>query len=280
MTRFARARPPASREFWKTSGSGNDFIFFDAREVPPGRLSDPDVIQGLCARRTGIGADGVVLIQDFDWGDFRMRYYNADGSLASLCGNAALCSARLAVELGAADPEGFRFATDAGVITGRIRDDLPEVDLGPVEDVATDVNLELAAGETRIGFAKAGVPHAVVLCANADAVPLETRGKILRRHALFRDGANVDFVSPSGSGWRMRTFERGVEGETLACGTGAVATAALLAAWGRAEAGETRILTSSGLPLSVRLTRDKGRWRPSLRGSAVITFRGIVDIPR
>ncbi len=262
------------------SGSGNDFVFFDVREIQPGRLVDPEVIRGLCARRTGIGADGVVLIQDFEWGDYRMRYFNSDGSPASMCGNAALCSARLAVELGAADPEGFRFATDAGVITGRIRDDLPEIDLAPIEEVATDVGLELAAGESRIGFAQAGVPHAVVLCANADAVPLETRGRILRRHAAFRDGANVDFVSPAGSGWRMRTFERGVEAETMACGTGAVATATLLAAWGRTDEGETRIMTSSGLPLSVRLVRDRGRWRPSLRGSAVVTFHGVVDIPR
>ena len=262
------------------SGSGNDFVFFDVREVPAGRITEPEVIQALCARRTGIGADGIVLLQEFDWGDFRMRYYNADGSLASLCGNAALCAARLAVDLSVADPEGFRFATDSGVITGRIRDGLPEIDLAPVEEVATDVGLELAAGETRIGFARAGVPHAVVLCVNADAVPLETRGRLLRRHALFRDGANVDFVSPAGTGWRMRTFERGVEAETLACGTGAVATAALLAAWGRTEEGDTRIVTSSGLPLNVRLVRDKGRWRPSLRGSAVVTFKGSVDVPR
>ena len=262
------------------SGSGNDFVVFDVREIAAGRLTDPEVIRALCARRTGIGADGVVLLQDFDWGDYRMRYYNADGSIASLCGNASLCSARLAVDLGAADAEGFRFATDAGVMTGRIRDDLPEIDLAPVEDVAADLGLELAAGESRIGFARAGVPHAVVLCANADEVPLETRGRLLRGHAAFQEGANVDFVSPTGSGWRMRTFERGVEAETLACGTGAVATAALLAEWGRTDEGDTRIVTSSGLPLNVRLVRDRGRWRPSLRGSAVVTFRGVVDIPR
>jgi diaminopimelate epimerase len=262
------------------SGSGNDFVFFDVREVPVGRLGEPEVIRDLCARRTGIGADGVVLLQEFEWGDFRMRYFNADGSTASMCGNAALCSARLAVDLGAADAEGFRFGSDAGVITGRIRDGLPEIDLAPVEEVSTDVDLELAAGESRIGFARAGVPHAVVLCANADEVPLETRGPTLRGHAAFHDGANVDFVSPAGSAWRMRTFERGVEAETLACGTGAVATAALLAAWGRTDEGDTRIVTSSGLPLNVRLVRDRGRWRPSLRGSAVVTFRGVVEVPR
>ena len=262
------------------SGSGNDFVFFDVREVPAGRLTDPEVIQALCARRSGIGADGVVLLQDYEWGDYRMRYFNADGSQASLCGNASLCSAKLAVELGAADADGFRFATDAGVITGRMREGMPEIDLAPVEEVATDVDLELAAGETRIGFARAGVPHAVVLCADADAVPLDDRGRSIRRNTVFRDGANVDFVSPVGADWRMRTYERGVEAETQACGTGAVATAALLAAWGRAVEGDVRIVTSSGLPLMVRLLLDRGRWRPSLRGSAVVTFRGVVDVPR
>ncbi len=262
------------------NGSGNDFVVFDVREVPPGKLTDPDVIQGLCARRTGIGADGVVLLHEFGDGDFRMEYHNADGSRASLCGNAALCSARLAVDLGFADAEKFRFGTDAGVLTGRIRDGMPEIDLSPVEEVKTDVGVELSAGETRIGFALAGVPHAVVLCGDADAVPLEARGRALRRDPAFRDGANVDFVSRAGSEWRMRTYERGVEGETLACGTGAVATATVLAAWGHAPVGCTRILTSSGLPLDVRLTREGSRWRPSLSGSAVVSFRGVVDIPR
>jgi diaminopimelate epimerase len=269
-----------SREFWKMSGSGNDFVVFDVRDVPAGRLSDPGVIQGLCARRTGIGADGIVLLDNFDEGDFRIEYFNADGSRASLCGNASLCSASLAVELGAADPEGFRFATDAGVLTGRIRDGLPEIDLGAVEDLRTDAGVELSAGEKKIGFAIAGVPHAVVLCADADAVPLEARGRSLRGDAAFREGANVDFVSRAGSDWRMRTYERGVEGETMACGTGAVASATLLAAWGQTSEPRTRILTSSGLPLDVRLTRDGGRWRPSLSGSATVTFRGVVDVPR
>jgi diaminopimelate epimerase len=149
-----------------------------------------------------------------------------------------------------------------------------------VRDIAADIGLELAAGESRIGYALAGVPHAVVLCADAEAVPLQTRGAALRRSTLFENGANVDFVSPTRDGWRMRTFERGVEGETLACGTGAVASAAVLAAWGKAAEGQTRIVTSSGLPLDVRLARDGPVWRPSLRGSAVVSFWGTVEVPR
>jgi diaminopimelate epimerase len=262
------------RPFWKMSGSGNDFVFFDARAAGPGRLADPETVRRICARRTGVGADGIVFLEPFPEGDFRMRYYNADGSRASMCGNAALCSAWLAVELGFAAAEGFHFATDAGVLTGRIREGLPEVDLEPVREVALDVAVDLGEGESRIGFALAGVPHAVILCADAAAVQVDERGRTVRWSSAFPEGANVDFVSPAPGGWRMRTFERGVEGETLACGTGAVASAAVLAAWAGGSGGTTRILTSSGLPLEVSFRSEGEAERPTLRGSAKLVFRG------
>jgi len=268
----------AERTFWKMNGSGNDFVFFDARDVPPGPLGEPEAIRRICARRTGVGADGVVFLERYAEGDFRMRYHNADGTRASMCGNAALCSSRLAIELGAVDPSGFRFATDAGVVTGRLRDGLPEIDLGAVRSIRLDVGIDLGAGESRMGFADAGVPHAVILCSDADAIKIDDRGKSVRWNAAFPDGANVDFVSRGADGWRMRTFERGVEGETLACGTGAVATAAVLEAWAGGRGGTTRILTSSGLPLEVRLEPEGAGWRPSLRGNAEVVFRGIIRV--
>jgi diaminopimelate epimerase len=258
------------------SGSGNDFVFFDARAASPGPLAEPETIQQICARRTGVGADGIVFLEPYPEGEFRMRYYNADGSRASLCGNAALCSSWLAVELGFAAPEGFRFATDAGVLAGRIRDGLPEVDLEPIREIVPDVAVDLGEGESRIGFALAGVPHAVILCADAEAVQVDERGRTVRWSPVFREGANVDFVSRVPGGWRMRTYERGVEGETLACGTGAVACAAVLAAWAGGSVGTTRILTSSGLPLDVSFRADGGVHRPSLRGSARLAFRGTL----
>ena len=264
------------RPFWKMSGSGNDFVFFDAREAGPGPLADPDTIRRICARRTGVGADGIVFLEPYPAGEFRMRYYNADGSRASLCGNAALCSSWLAVELGFAAPDGFHFATDAGVLTGRIRDGLPEVDLEPVREISPDVPVDLGEGEARIGFALAGVPHAVILCADAETVQVDERGRTVRWSSLFPEGANVDFVSPVPGGWRMRTYERGVEAETLACGTGAVASAAVLAAWAGTGGGATRILTSSGLPLDVSFRSEDGAQRPSLRGSARLVFRGTL----
>ena len=274
MTRLPREA--MGRVFWKMSGSGNDFVVFDARVVAAGALAEPGAVQALCARRTGVGADGVVFLEAWGGGDFLMRYYNADGSRASMCGNAALCISRLAVDLGAAKKDGFRFSTDAGVLTGRLRDGLPEVDLGPVQDLREDAGLDLATGEMRAGYAVAGVPHAVVLCEDADAVPLDERGSAVRWHPAFASGANANFVSRTADGWRMRTFERGVEGETLACGTGAVASAAVLAAWDRRGDGMTRIITSSGLPLEVRLVRSGSELRPSLRGGAAIVFQGTL----
>ena len=266
----------AGRSFWKMSGSGNDFVFFDARDVPAGAVVEPAVIRALCDRRRGVGADGVVIIESTADADFRMIYFNSDASRASFCGNAALCSSRLGIDIGAAHPTGFRFLSDVGVIEGRMRDGLPEVDLPPVDEVVATVPVTPGPGERRVGFALAGVPHAVILCDDADRARVAERGPVVRRDPQFAEGANVDFVSRAADGWRMRTFERGVEGETLACGTGAVASSILLTAWGESNGEETRIVTSSGLPLFVRLRRTGGSWAPSLRGSAQVTFRGTL----
>jgi diaminopimelate epimerase len=204
-----------------------------------------------------------------------MRYYNSDGSEAALCGNASLCSTRLAVELGLAQAGGFVLHTAAGALQARIRDGLPEVDLEPVTDVRSDArDLGPRPGEERLGYACAGVPHVVVEVRDVESAPLTTRGPELRSHPSLRDGANVNFVAKRGDGsWTYRTYERGVEAETLACGTGAVATAIILSAWG--ESGDETVLwTRSGLPLTVTLRRDGSKWMPSLRGEGRIVFEG------
>jgi diaminopimelate epimerase len=269
----------SGREFHKMSGSGNDFVFFDAVAHPAGDLATEEAIRTLCARATGIGADGVVFLEPPDaphsGAAFRMRYHNSDGSRASMCGNAALCSTRLAVELGRANPAGFTFETDDGPVTGRMRDGRPEIDLSPVRELRVDAGLSRSSGERRIGYATAGVPHLVVDVADIGAVPLEPRGRALRFDPSLPAGANVNFVARCGSDWRMRTYERGVEGETLACGTGAVATAAVLAAWGETPRTEVVIVTSSGKPLVVRLPATATE-SPSLSGEGRIVFRGTL----
>ena len=257
------------------SGSGNDFVFFDCRQQPPGDLDTTRRIAGLCARGTGIGADGVVFILPATAGGaYRMRYYNADGSLGALCGNATLCSVRLAVELGFAPSGDFQLESDAGTLTARIRDGLPEIDLEAVTDVQPVYEpIAKSRGEAHLGFALAGVPHVVIACPDVESVDVLGRGSELRSHPSLAHGANVDFLSETANGWAMRTYERGVEGETLACGTGAVASAILLKEWG--EAGDrVSLRTRSGRTLNVTLKRRDGSWYPSLRGEGRIVFEG------
>ena len=262
--------------FWKMSGSGNDFVFFDARDGDPRGLDREEAIRTLCARGTGVGADGVVLLEPARDAAFGIRYFNSDGSLASLCGNASLCSVRLAVELDIAPATGFTFETGAGVLGARMRDGRPEIDLQPVSEVRPEAGIERLPNERRLGFALAGVPHLTALVDDLDAVDVVGRGRPLRRHASLRDGANVNFVARAGDGWLVRTYERGVEGETLACGTGAVASAILLTEWAEAT-GEVALRTRSGQELVVTLRRDgAGRWLPSLRGEGRLVFSGTL----
>ena len=269
------ARLVTGRSFIKMSGSGNDFIFFDARVEPAGHLAEPAAIRALCARGTGVGADGVVFVEPSASGAFAIRYFNSDGSLAELCGNASLCSVRLATDLGAAPPDGFAFETGSGILRGRLRHGEPEIDTNPVAELEPAFNEPLHRGERRIGFAQVGVPHLVVLCDDVTEVDVETRGRFLRRLPRLRDGANVNFVSPGRAEWWLRTYERGVEGETLACGTGAVAAAALLGSWGVGEE-PTRLVTRSGRALTVRSSGDGLPRRPSLSGEGRVVFSGTL----
>lgn len=267
--------------FYKMSGSGNDFVFFDARVVGMPSELPPDRIAAICARGPGVGADGLVLLDQPAPDQVRIVYYNSDGTRASLCGNATLCTAALAVHLGAV-PGGtpFRIGTDAGLLTARVTPgEGPAFELEPVQALTPDVSDEPhrggPAGELRIGFAVAGVPHVVVRVDDVRAVDLLDRAPALRAPGVARpDGANVNFVSPGPDGsWHMRTFERGVEGETLACGTGAVASAAVLGAWG--EAGEQVVLrTRSGRPLTV--TQRHGHERPTLTGEGRLVYVGTL----
>jgi len=265
------------RRFYKLTGSGNDFVFVDARVEPAGELAHPRIIEAVCARGTGIGADGVVFVDPptSNRERFGIRYFNRDGSLASLCGNASLCSVRLAVELGiAAEGEDFEFGTGAGVVRGRLAPHGPEIDLQPVTELRDEAGLDTGAGERRLGFAMVGVPHVVVLCADVESVDVVGRGRPIRHDPSLEAGANVNFVARDGAAWSVRTYERGVEAETLACGTGAVATAALLERWGE-SGSSTTLRTRSGLPLTVRFRESApGSRTPSLSGEGRIVYRG------
>ena len=269
------------RRFYKMSGSGNDFVFLDARHEPAGELESTEAIRAICARGTGVGADGLVVLEKGaggDDGDVRLRYYNTDGSHAAMCGNATLCTANLAVRLGAVQPGGFTIGTDAGVVQARIRDGLPEFDLPPVDDAVSAWSAEAPVrGELRLGYATVGNPHVIVRVSDVERVDVEGRGRLLRHARALPAGANVNFVGAGADGvWRIRTYERGVEGETLACGTGTAATALMLARWGEAV-DEVALQTRSGRVLTVRLARLGDAWLPSLRGEGRLVFTGQFD---
>lgn len=269
----------AGTVFYKMSGSGNDFLVVDGRYA---RLADftPEAITGVCDRRLGIGADGVILLDPSapEGAHFTFRFWNSDGSEGPMCGNGALCATRLAsvLELAPANAE-VRFVTRAGLHRGRVLAGRPEIFL---PDCRVPELVQVAADPAESGrmFANPSVPHLVLLVDAVEGVELERRGPPLRHDpALPVGGANVNWVAPLGDGtFRMRTYERGVEGETLACGTGAVACALVLDP-GEGTKGPVRIWTRSGLPLDVSWER-RGDSISSIRlaGSAAIVFKGTV----
>lgn len=240
--------------FRKMSGSGNDFIMLDGRHSPPESWT-PERIQAVCDRRTGVGADGLVILTPGAGGTLALDYWNRDGSVGALCGNASLCATRLAVQLELAPATGVTLATGAGPVEGRAigGGNTAEIRV-PSFAVPKPVELPLEPGELAMAFTVVGVPHLVVQVEDAAAVDVARRGAQLRGDPEFgAAGANVNFVSAPAAGesaWLIRTFERGVEAETLSCGTGTVASAFALVAAGRA-APPVEFRTQLGLRLGV-----------------------------
>ncbi len=241
------------------------------------------MVQALCDRRHGVGADGLILL-DPPGGDpvhFIFRFWNSDGSPGPMCGNGALCATRLAATIGLAPPDGeIRIGTDAGVHRGWLvgenqsEIELPDCDLPKPRPAVATLSGEL---DPMVGVPS--VPHLVLEVADLDAVDLEARGPLLRHDpALDVGGANVNWICQGPEGhWRMRTYERGVEAETLACGTGAVASALSLGVRGAATS-PVRLWTSSGLPLEVSWVAKQGRATSiRLRGEGRLVFRGILS---
>jgi diaminopimelate epimerase len=265
---------------YKMTGSGNDFVFVDGR-IDRADSWTPEHIRAVCARGTGVGADGFVVLEPGSAsGAVRFSFFNADGDRSQMCGNAALCSIRLSAWLELADPDRMVVETDAGSFPGRCIDgehERAEIEL-PSASPQLSPEIPLAPGEQTMRLTSVGVPHLVVLVDDVASVLVEARGRELRHHAqLGPEGANVNFLGNGGSTWAMRTYERGVEGETLACGTGAVACAATLASTRHASL-PLELHTSSGLRLTVSGTqgRDGSLTRPCLVGQARLVYRAVI----
>jgi diaminopimelate epimerase len=269
--------------FFKLTGSGNDFICVDGRTTPV-EMWSPEQIRVICARRTGVGADGFVVLEPGSTKDaVRFHYFNSNGGRADMCGNASLCATQMAARLRLAPSEGMVLETDSGNFRSRC---LPgpgaraELLLSNVEEIS-QAKIDLVTGEEGAYLVKVGVPHLIlpVRDLRAPEADPEVRGRELRSHPGLGDGgANVTFVGRLSEGWGMRTYERGVESETLACGTGAVAAAAVLAHAGMASFPWS-VQTASGCTLEVSgepSTNPPGILEPRLVGEGRLVFRGVI----
>jgi diaminopimelate epimerase len=267
-------------EFFKMTGSGNDFVMLDGRASPAERWTGA-MVMALCDRRNGVGADGLVVLTPAGGTSVRMAFWNSDGSRAAMCGNAALCSARLTVSLGLVPPGPLCLLTDAGTVEARAEGggDSAEIRMPDFALPAEVPGLGPGQGEAWIVAGTVGVPHLVVQVPDIEAVDVLGRGRRLRFDPrLGAAGANVNFVAP-GRGpedpWLIRTYERGVEGETLACGTGTVAAALALADRGEASL-PVRFRARGGPELVVRARIDGRRAADAwLGGQGRLVFKGV-----
>src|SRR6266568_9454957 len=264
--------------FTKMDGAGNDFILIDNRAGDI-HLNGSQIAR-LCDRHRGIGADGILLLENpSDHVDFRMRYFNADGGEAEMCGNGARCFARFANKVAGA-PAKISFQTPAGLIRGELRGELVTLQLTDPKDLRLGIELVANSEKERVHFINSGVPHVVVPVSKVDDVDVRRRSKAIRHHKMFAPaGANVNFIEKRGAQKILvRTYERGVEEETLACGTGVVASALIFAATEKVD-GPISVIVRSGSGLSVGFKRAGDQFRDvTLTGPAEFAFEGTIEI--
>lgn len=265
------------QSFWKMHGAGNDFILIDDR---PARFpcADTGLIQHLCNRHTGIGSEGLLLLQSSPRAHFRMRFFNPDGAEADLCGNGARCIARLARDLGLA-PSSMHIETAAGALEADVVSDAVRLHLPVPTDGRYHQILAVDTLAIRYHRIHAGVPHVVIETPEMDTVDVRQTGAAIRQHAAFApEGTNVDFMAVIGPhDLRVRTYERGVEAETPACGTGITACALVAGHLGLVTPPvRVRCLHGDTLEVNYRLTAD-GFADVTLMGSAAYVFEGTVD---
>ena len=264
-------------DFTKMNGAGNDFVLIDNREL--GLEMTPEQIRKICHRQRGVGADGVLLLRlargdaDLGW-----DFFNSDGSEAEMCGNGARCFARFAQRhLG--ERESISFETLAGVIESRLSGESVTVGLTPPVDLRVGEHIGTASGELEIHSVNTGVPHAVLFVEDADEAMVSELGHEIRHHEHYAPaGTNVNFVQLTGDGSiRVRTYERGV-GETLACGTGVVASA-LITAKLHGAGSPVRVRVLGGDDLDVAFEADGDSFaNMQLTGPAEFVFSGQIKI--
>ncbi|MBN8460831.1 MAG: diaminopimelate epimerase [Verrucomicrobia bacterium] len=271
--------------FYKMNGAGNDFIVVDNRDLSLSEVLDTETIATLCDRHRGIGADGLLAVEPArDGADFRFRYYNADGGEAEMCGNGARCFGRFTAHLGDTPLERVTFETIAGRLTAEMVEEHVRIAMSDPKDLQTDTGATVPGLSEPIHFLNTGVPHAVAYLPDRAALnqlDVFTLGRAIRHHERFAPaGTNANFATVLEPGHiAIRTYERGVEDETLACGTGMVASALI-----------HHLLTGAPSPIKVDVeggdtleigfekTPDGGFRNVTLTGPADFVFEGDIEV--
>jgi diaminopimelate epimerase len=266
-------------EFTKMNGAGNDFVLIDnrARRL---KLTREQVIR-LCDRHRGVGADGVVILLPSTSGkaDWAWEFYNSDGSVGEMCGNGARCFGQFVRKHTGLERD-FTFETGAGIISARFEGERVTVNLTAPQALCLNEQVALSGGKQTIHSVNTGVPHAVLFVPDADKAMVQQLGPEIRRHPRFAPkGTNVNFVQVLGPGFiRVRTFERGVEGETLACGTGVTASA-LIASRVHHFSSPVKVRVQGGDVLEVSFGEKDGQFKDvRLTGPAEFVFEGKIEI--
>ncbi|MDB9823504.1 diaminopimelate epimerase [Deltaproteobacteria bacterium] len=262
-------------EFWKMHGSGNDFILIDNRDGSVAEEKMGLLVERACRRRESIGADGVIFITNSDNYDFAWRFFNADGGEVEMCGNGGRCAARFAHLKGIAG-KSMTFETLAGPISAEIMDRVVKVLMPVPSGLSTDMDMSFMPGWISVDFINTGVPHVVVQVEGIRDHPVLEQGRDIRYHPMFSPaGTNANFMSVKGPDFiEVRTYERGVEHETLACGTGAIASALIANVRGMVSS-PVRVATKGGEELRIYFNKEGESLRKVyLEGSTSIVCQG------
>ena len=263
--------------FFKMSGSGNDFIIIDNRDGTWNHLKTPGFVRSVCRRKVSVGADGLIFIEGSEKTDFLWRFFNSDGSQAEMCGNGGRCAARFAVLKGIGENK-LSFETIAGVIHAEVSGAVVKIQLPRPKNLELNIRLDVDGAPLVLQSINTGVPHVVLFSDDLENVAVKELGARLRFHQRFQPaGTNVNFVSQRNPDMLyIRTYERGVEDETLACGTGSVAAALVAIATGKA-ASPVQVKTRSGEILKVYASDTSPPFNEVyLEGGANIIYSGEI----
>jgi len=264
--------------FYKMNGAGNDFVVIDNQQLELNLTGEQ--IAALCDRHRGVGADGVLVVEPAETdADYKFRYYNADGGEAEMCGNGARCFGRFVAHLGDEVKESVSFETIAGTLTAEMVGEDVKIMMSDPFDLSKETGCTLE-GLGDVNFINTGVPHAVLKCDDLQGVDVQKYGAEMRYHDAFAPkGTNANFYQVVGTSHiAIRTYERGVEGETLACGTGMCACA-LMHHLDVGDPSPIKVDVAGGDTLSIGFEKSGESFQNvTLSGPADFVFEGDIEI--